>query len=107
LVAILATSPSAEQREFAAHTLGAFDRWADQTVIHSLVTAARRDQVPQVRAASVRALGRMSNRSALVLSTVHAMRGDPDPLVRSEAERAYKVLTQPETNASNARAEVR
>jgi HEAT repeat protein len=106
-VAVLANSPSAEQREMAAHTLGAFDRWGDMTVVQGLITAARRDSVPQVRAASVRALGRMSNRSAAVLSAVHALRGDPDPLVRSEAERAYKILSQPEAAPSNARASVR
>ncbi len=103
LVCVLSTSPSAELREMAAHTLAALDRSADPEVARGLINAARGDTAPNVRAASIRALARMNNRTAPVLAVVQTLKNDADPLVRYEAERAYRILTQTETTPASTR----
>ena len=94
LLANLASSPAVEERKMAALYLAAFTHSNDLTIIQGLMNAALGDAAPSVRAASIQALIRLNNRSAPVLTTVQALRSDADPLVRSAAERAYRILTQ-------------
>jgi HEAT repeat protein len=107
LLTALSSSPSAEKREMAALYLGSYSRSGDMSVLHGLMNAALGDAVPSVRSASLRALIQLNNRSAPVLTIVQAMRNDDDPLVRSEADRAFKILTQTEITATNTRNGVR
>ena len=105
LMGVLSKAPSAEEREMAAHTLGALDGPIDPAVIEGLLTAARRDQSPVVRAASIRALARLNIRTAPVLSTMLKLWNDPNALIRAEAERAYRLLTNSDVKAASAPAE--
>jgi hypothetical protein len=88
LVGLLREAPSAEQREWAANGLGAWDGWTNPQAVQALIGAARCDSSPAVRAACVRSLGRMNVGTLPVVSAVQALKGDSDPRVRHEADQA-------------------
>jgi hypothetical protein len=80
------------QRELAAGRLASLDWRAHGDAVQALATAAREDPAPMVRAACVRALGRMRCNTAPVLSTLQALKTDGDPRVLHEVEQALAVL---------------
>jgi hypothetical protein len=92
LLATLRDSLYPSQREWAAEKLTTTDWRTNPDVVAGLVTAAREDPSATVRAGCVRCLAKMSVTTAPVLGTVEALKMDPDPRVRQEAERAATAL---------------
>jgi hypothetical protein len=80
------------RRQVAAETLSTSDWHRHPEVVTALVQAAREDPAASVRAACVRCLGRMSANTEPVLAALQALKADPDPDVRHEAEAALAVL---------------
>jgi HEAT repeats len=76
------------QREWAASQLAAMNWRAEPGVVVTLMTAARSDKAPLVRAACVRSLAGMTGSPLPVADTLVALRQDPDAQVRHEAEKA-------------------
>jgi vesicle coat complex subunit len=58
-----------------------------------LITAAKDDPAPTVRATCVRSLANMKANTMPVITTVRNLTSDTDPRVRQEAERALSVLS--------------
>ncbi len=76
------------QREWAASQLSTMN-WHDEPgVVMSLMTAARSDAAPLVRAACVRSLAGMTTSPLPVADTLQVLCQDPDVRVRQEAEQA-------------------
>ncbi len=92
-IAVLHDSIDPEERETAAATLGACDGWSNPKVVQALVEAARSDAAPLVRAASLRSLTRMNVRTLPVATVAQALKTDPDPRVRTEAEQVIKQIS--------------
>ncbi|HVS37879.1 MAG TPA: HEAT repeat domain-containing protein [Gemmataceae bacterium] len=92
LIAVLHDSINPEEREKAANALGGCDGWANPNVVRGLVEAARSDAAPLVRAACLHSLTRMNIRTLPVATVAQALKTDPDPRVRSEAEQALKQI---------------
>jgi hypothetical protein len=80
------------QREWAASRLASFEWRSHGDAVQALVTAARQDPAPLVRAACVRALARMQCNTAPVVSTLQALKTDSDPRVLHEVEQALATL---------------
>jgi hypothetical protein len=93
-MATLRDSIYPSQREWAAGTLSALDWHSQPDAVHALVTAAREDPAPTVRAACVRALAKMHATSAPVLTALQGLKTDGDPRVLHEVEAALAELTQ-------------
>jgi hypothetical protein len=81
------------QREWAAGQLATADWRTHADVLHALLTGAREDPAPTVRAACVRALARMNANSTQVVSTLQTLKMDGDPRVLHEVEEALATLT--------------
>jgi hypothetical protein len=93
VVQTLRQSPYPEYRDWAADNLATVDGVAHPDVVQALVSGARSDQSPTVRASCVRALGKMRCSSMVVMSTMQAAKTDPDSRVRHEADVALQLLT--------------
>ncbi len=92
-VTILRESINPEEREKAADVLAVCDGWANPNVVQALVEAARSDSAPLVRAAALRSLTRMNVRTLPVKTVAEALKTDPDPRVRTEAEAAINQIS--------------
>lgn len=93
VVQTLRQSPYPEYRDWAADNLSTVDGLAHPEVVQALVSGARSDQVPTVRAACVRALGKMRCGTMVVMNTMQAAKTDPDSRVRHEADTALQLLS--------------
>ena len=82
-------------REWAAEELGKCDWRTQPEVLNTLMSAARSDPAPMVRACCVKSLARMKANTLPVVQTVQALKNDSDPRVRAEVERALAVLARP------------
>jgi hypothetical protein len=92
LQAMLRDSLYPSQREWAADRLSLHDWRVEPQVLDSLMTAAREDPAPMVRAGCVRSLGKMKANTVPVVAVIQAMRGDSDPRVREEVDQALATL---------------
>lgn len=89
MLMVLHDSLYPSQREWAAENLSTCDWRSNPQVVPALVTAAREDAAPTVRVACIHYLARMNANSAPVLAALLQLKGDPDPRVRAEAEKAW------------------
>lgn len=80
------------QREWAADTLSKMDWKLHPEIVLALLTGAREDPAPMVRASCVRCLARMQVSTAPVLSALQSLKSDSDARVRVEAEKACGLL---------------
>jgi hypothetical protein len=92
LQAMLRDSLYPSQREWAADRLALHDWRVEPQVLDSLLTAAREDPAPMVRAGCVRSLAKMRANTVPVVAVVQALRGDADPRVREEVDQALATL---------------
>jgi hypothetical protein len=96
LVQTLRESIYPTQREFAAEALAKIDWRTHPQVFDALLSAAREDPAPTVRACCVRCLVSMNVNSSLVTMTLQGLRNDTDVRVRTEVEQALaKIGTVP------------
>jgi hypothetical protein len=93
VLGVLRDSLYPSQREWAADSLVGQDWRTNPEVLQGLLTAAREDPAPTVRAACVRCLAKMNANTVPVVGTIQALKSDADPRVRSEAEQALGTLT--------------
>jgi hypothetical protein len=76
-------------REWAAESMAATVDWrANPKVVDALLTSARGDPAASVRAACVRCLVKMNVNTVPAVTTIQALKADPDPRVRQEVEKA-------------------
>jgi hypothetical protein len=80
------------QREWAAMKLATLDWRTSPDVVQALVTAAREDPAPTVRACCVHGLGTMKVNTVPVVTALQALKTDGDPRVLHEVEGALAVL---------------
>ncbi len=92
LVALLRTSLYPSQREWAADCLSQQDCHKEPQAVQALVSAAKDDPAPSVRAGCVRALARLHINTPPVLAALKALRTDTDAAVRQEAEQALSAI---------------
>lgn len=97
LIGTLKDSLYPSQREWAADSLAQGEGQHDPAAVKALMTAAREDPAPTVRAACVRCLGRIKNSSGGALELVQSLKTDPDPRVREEVERTLKIYATGQT----------
>ena len=95
MLAQLRDSVMPSEREMAAEALSRCDWRRNPGVIQGLVGAAKADPAPAVRAACVRALGRMKVNTLPVVTAVTALKSDGDIRVRQEVEQALAVMSAP------------
>jgi hypothetical protein len=92
LMAALRGSLYPSERETAAEQLGRCDWRREPEVVQALVTAARNDPAPMVRACCVRTLAQLKVNTMPVVTTVQDLKKDADPRVRQAVEEALPVL---------------
>ncbi len=92
LVTLLSFSIHAEEREAAATGLAKIDWQANPQAVSVLLTRARRDPSPGVRAACVHSLAQMNANSSAVLTELADLRKDTDPRVQKEVNDAITRL---------------
>lgn len=97
---LLRSSIYPEQREWAADQLACVDTQAEPEVVPALVTAAREDAAPIVRAACIRALTKLNASSPAVVAALQALRSDADPRVRVAAQKALAKLAAGQSTAA-------
>jgi hypothetical protein len=83
------------EREWAVEHLSSCNWKSEPVVVQALMTAAKDDPAPTVRAACVRVLGRMKVNTMPVVETVKRLHADPDLRVRQEVEQALPALLAP------------
>ena len=94
LLAVLRDSLYPSQREWAAESLAALHgSQAQPEVVQGLVTAAKEDPAPSVRACCVRSIVQLRINTMPAVAVVQGLKDDPDPRVRREVEQALPVLT--------------
>ena len=101
LLATLKNSIFPSQREEAAYLLADMDWKTCPQIVDGLVTAAREDPAPLVRAGCVRSLAKMRVNSYPVVSAVQSLKNDADPRVRHEVDEALIVLTGKQATATD------
>jgi hypothetical protein len=99
LMTVLQSSGVPAQREWAAGRLRVCDAQMHPYVVESLVTAARTDGAPMVRAAAIASLAQMKANTPPVMVTLENARQDRDPRVRDEAIQAVRLLTGTDTTS--------
>jgi hypothetical protein len=92
LLIALRTSLYPSQREWAADRLTSCDWRAEPQVVDGLVTTARVDPAPLVRAGCLRALARMQAACPPAVAIAKELKSDADPRVRQEAEQTLNAL---------------
>jgi hypothetical protein len=92
MLAVLRDSIYPSQRQGAIEQLSQLDWKAHPEVVQGLVTAAREDPAPMVRADCVRGLVRMKANPLAVGAVLEALKADPDQSVRQEVEQAIPIL---------------
>src|SRR5262249_41670502 len=95
LVTQLKRSLLPSEREMAAEALARCDWRMEPQIVDALVQSAKVDPAPVVRAACVRALGKMKANTVPVVHAVQTMKADQDARVRHEVEQTLAVLTKP------------
>jgi HEAT repeats len=94
MLAVLRDSLYPSQREWAVDGLASQPGAPSQPqIVQALLSAAKDDPAPTVRAASVRALAQLQLNTVPVATVVQGLKNDPDPRVRREAEMALPVLS--------------
>jgi hypothetical protein len=88
LLGLLRDSISPAEREMAALNLTNQDWRSHPEVVQGLVSSARQDPAATVRASCVRTLAVQNIATESVLTTLNALKNDPDPRVRQEVEQA-------------------
>jgi hypothetical protein len=83
------------EREWAVEHLGGCNWKIEPAVVQALMTSAKDDPAPAVRAACVRVLAHLKVNTLPVVQTVQALASDPDARVRQEVEQALPVLSAP------------
>jgi hypothetical protein len=79
-------------REWAADRLGGFDWRTHPEVVQSLVTTAKDDPAPMVRAGCVRSLAKMKVNTVDVVAVLEQMEKDSDPRVRTEVQQCLALV---------------
>ena len=92
LTAILRDSLYPSQREDAAQALANQDWRAQPQLVDALVKAAKEDPAPMVCAECIHSLAHMGVATLPVVKICQALKSDPDPRVRKEAEQALLAL---------------
>jgi hypothetical protein len=92
-LSLLRDSLYPSQREWAAGRLAAGKGINNPQVVQALLTAAKEDPAPPVRAACIRSLVKLNAATLPVIEALQAMQGDTDATVRREAELALANLT--------------
>jgi hypothetical protein len=92
IMTILQNGATAQQRIWAAVTLSTVDGWTNPDVMQALISTARRDADPSVRAVCVRCIGRMNVCTLPVVKAVQEMKSDRDPTVRAEVDLTIRQL---------------
>jgi hypothetical protein len=95
LLGTLRDSIYPSHREWAVNNLATLDGKSNPQVVQALLSAAREDPAASVRASCVRGLARMKVTSAPALAVMQALKGDADPRVRMEVDRALTTLAPP------------
>jgi hypothetical protein len=93
----LRDSISPAERELAALNLANQDCRSHPEIVQALVTAARQDPAATVRAGCVHSLAVQNVNTLPVLTALNALKIDPDPRVRQEADQALTRLTGGQT----------
>ncbi|HMP61413.1 MAG TPA: HEAT repeat domain-containing protein, partial [Gemmatales bacterium] len=91
LLYTLKTSPSLQNRQWAAEQLAALP--PSPYVVDALIQAAQMDQAPLVRVASMRSLAQLRINSARAMGAFQAGMNDADPRVRDAAAETMKSMT--------------
>jgi hypothetical protein len=91
-LAMLRNGTSAEHREWAANYLSTLDWRSHPELLQSLLTAARTDSAPGVRAQCIRCVVRMQANTLAVVNALRALKADSDAHVRQEAEQGLVLL---------------
>jgi hypothetical protein len=92
---VLRESIYPSEREWAVEHLGDCNWKTEPAVVQALMTSAKDDPAPTVRAACVRVLGRLKVNTVPVVETVKRLQTDPDARVRQEVEQSLPVLIAP------------
>jgi hypothetical protein len=95
LITVLRNSVMPSEREMAVDRLSRRSWQAEPEVVNALVTAAKTDPAPLVRASCVRALGTMKVNTVPVVQAVQALKTDTDVRVREAADQALGALMTP------------
>lgn len=82
------------QREWAVENLSQVDWHGNPEVVQALMNAARKDPAPAVRVMCIRSLVKMKVDTVPVVTTIQALRSDPDPRVEHEAQMALAQLSR-------------
>ena len=92
MLGVLRDSISPAEREMVALNLAHEDWRGHPEIVQVLVTSARQDPAATVRASCVRSLAVQNINTEPVLATLKALKTDPDPRVRQEADQALTIL---------------
>jgi len=93
MLGTLRDSISPAERELTALNLANLDWRGHPEIVQALVTSARQDPAATVRAGCVHSLAVQNITAAPVLTALNALKNDPDPRVRQEADQALIRLT--------------
>jgi hypothetical protein len=91
-VAMLHDSVYPSQREWAALKLATLEWRSNPDAVLALLTAAREDPAPSVRAACIHGLAQMRVNTLPVVNTIQGLKGDADPRVQRAVEEALATL---------------
>lgn len=90
LLKMLQESDYPSQREWAADQLSAQGMRSSPQVANAIMTAAREDLAPMVRACCIRCLVRMGVQTMPMTKLLEDLKADPDPRVRDAVQEATK-----------------
>lgn len=94
LIKVMRENAYPAQREWAATMLASYEWRMHPQIVPALLQSAGQDPAATVRAGCVSCLGRMQAAVEPVFGTLHALRSDIDPRVRSAVEQAFVQLGQ-------------
>jgi hypothetical protein len=94
LIKVMRENAYPAQREWAAQMLANYEWRVHPQIVPALLQSAGQDPAATVRAGCVTCLGRMQAAVEPVFGTLHALRSDIDPRVRSAVEQAFVNLGQ-------------
>ncbi|HZZ80050.1 MAG TPA: HEAT repeat domain-containing protein [Gemmataceae bacterium] len=97
LIKVMRENAYPAQREWAAQMLSNYEWRTNPQIVPALLQSATQDPAASVRAGCVTCLGRMQAAVEPVFATLHGLRNDIDPRVRSEVEQAFTRLGQTPT----------
>jgi hypothetical protein len=83
-------------REWAAEALASGNNCQNAQVVDALIATAKDDPAASVRSACVRCLVKMKVSTPSAVATMHGLKGDPDPRVRTAASEALASLGIPQ-----------